>query len=447
MSGNDNRLHMELAVIGGLLLGPELIGETLAELNAECFSGKQTRMIYRAVEDLHTSGAPVDALTVLDRTGPEAEALLREAMQAAPASGAMPYYREMLRKTSQLSGIQAEAMAIVSADTLEDALPHVTALNALTVVGKNVRVVSADCAAQAFYDRQQAQAKPEYIRFGLSGLDEKLYPQLGDFVVIGGYASAGKTMLSLQFAAEIARSYRVGYYSLETSTEKLTDRLMSHLSRVPFRNIKERDFSDGDWVAIGTAASTLSGLYLDLIDAGGMSVRDIQGMALAQRHQVVIVDYLQLISDPGRGRYEQVTGISQGLHTMARMNHILVVALAHLRRADKDKGKPVPPSMADFKESGQIEQDADVALLLYPEDINNYRSNRILKIAKNKEGERTQLLLSFDGAVQTFSECVGDRQVMRQLQAAGRAAKAKPWQQAVFTETDEAGDPFREEST
>lgn len=437
MADSDNRMQIELAVVGGLLISPMYVGEALRELRVEDFSEAQSKDIFAAIEDLHLSGAPVDPVTVRDRIGGAAETYLRAAMQAAPVSSAMPYYLDMLRKTSQLSQIQTEALAVASADTLKDAMERISELNILTVNRREVEVVSAAQAAQAFYDRQQAHLKPEYIRFGLKGLDKLLYIQLGDFVVAGGYASAGKTMLSLQFAAEMAKTHRVGYFSLETSTDKLTDRLMSHLSQVPFRKIKERGFNDADWAAMGTAATTLSNLQLDFIDAGGMTVRDIQGVALSHRHQIVIVDYLQLISDPGRGRYEQVTNISQGLHTMARMHNVLVLALAQLRRPDKDRGKPMPPSMADFRESGQIEQDADVALLLYQEDPNNYRSNRILKLAKNKEGERVQLTLSFDGGTQTFTECGKDHQVMRELQAAGRAAKAKSYIRPIFTDIDD----------
>ena len=94
-------------------------------------------------------------------------------------------------------------------------------------------------------------------------------------VIVGGYPSSGKTLLSLQIAAHLARRYRVGFFSLETSPAKLTDRLMSHLSRVPLKKIKDRDLSDADWLALTRAAEALSALTLDFIDAGGMTVRDM----------------------------------------------------------------------------------------------------------------------------------------------------------------------------
>lgn len=200
---------------------------------------------------------------------------------------------------------------------------------------------------------------------------------------------------------------------------------MSHLSRVPLAKIKRRELNEADWVSLAAAASKLSALNFDCIDAGGMTVRDIQAVALNKRYQVVLVDYLQLVLDSGKGRYEQVTNISQGLHTMARSNGITVIALAQLRRPEKENGKLKPPTMADFRESGQIEQDADVAMLLWPSDPNDNRSRRILKVGKNKEGDRLRIELDFDGATQTLTPAEptqGEkyRALHKAIKAAGR---------------------------
>jgi replicative DNA helicase len=201
----------------------------------------------------------------------------------------------------------------------------------------------------------------------------------------------------------LATKYRVGFFSLETSPRKLTDRLMAHLAHVPLSKIKDRDLNDADWAALAQAGTQMAEMSIDFIDAGGMTVRDIQAVALNKRYQVIIVDYLQIIESATKGSlYEQVTNISKGLHTLGRTNGIAVIALAQLSRAEKDKGKPKPPTMASFRESGQIEQDADVALILYPEYPNDNRSRRILKVAKNKEGERDKIELDFDGATQTL---------------------------------------------
>ena len=220
---------------------------------------------------------------------------------------------------------------------------------------------------------------------------------------------------------------------------------MSHLSQVPLTKIKRRDLNDADWDALATCASKLAKLQFDCIDAGGMTVRDIQAVALNKRYQVIMVDYLQLVVDKGRGRYEQVTNISQGLHTLARSNGITVIALAQLRRPEKENGKPKPPTMSDFRESGQIEQDADIAMLLWPSDPNDNRSRRVLKISKNKEGDRIKLELDFDGATQTMKVAEPTKgEQYRALQHKLRQAVKTHDQQTTFSGlTDDNADlPF-----
>ena len=115
---------------------------------------------------------------------------------------------------------------------------------------------------------------------------------------------------------------------------------------------------------------------------------------------MLFVDYLQLLRGGGKGRYEDVTELSLGLQTLAQQHKVLVVALAQLARPEKRDGKPVPPSMSSLRESGQIEQDADVVALMYPEDPENNRSRRVFKVSKNKEGEKLTLKFAFDGATQ-----------------------------------------------
>ena len=221
---------------------------------------------------------------------------------------------------------------------------------------------------------------------------------------------------------------------------------MSNLSKVPLAKIKRRDLNDADYQALADAATVLSERHLDCIDAGGMTVRDIQAVALNKRYQVVLVDCLQLVVDASKNRYEQVTNISQGLHTMARSNNMAVIALAQLRRPEKENGKPKPPTMADFRESGQIEQDADIALLLWPADPNDNHSGRVLKVGKNKEGERLKIDLDFDGATQTMTPHVPTRgEQYRDLQRQIReVSKRKIPGQTEFTEItgDDSDLPF-----
>lgn len=425
-----NLLRIEYTVLGTAIYEPDHVGEVVAELSPENFSTNGTRGLFEAISALHFDGAPVDSVTVLQKAGGDYEPAMQEVQRHYTAASNLPYYCGMLRDFSRLQKMQAEAMAIAMAETLQDADAALDRMNGLMVAHKSVTIMDAAQAAAYFCDRQGIEVPPEYLAWGMKALDRCLYAELGDFVVIGGYPSAGKTLLSIQFALELAKKYRVGYFSLETSPKKLIDRLMSHLSQVPLSKIKMRNLDEADWVQLSEAASKLSALSLDFIDAGGMTVRDIQAVMLSKRYQIVFVDYLQLVSDSGKGRYEQVTNISKSLHTAARSNGVAVIALAQLARPDKSSGKPQPPTMSSFRESGQIEQDADVAILLWPSDPNDNLSQRILKVGKNKEGERIKFELDFNGVCQTLTPAeptAGEqyRALHRSIREAGRAAPSQ----------------------
>lgn len=444
MVNSSNIQHLEYSIIGTVIYEADCAGEVVAKLSPENFSSIAMRGLFEAISALHFEGHPIDPITVLQRAGEDYEAAIREAMINYTARSNLPYYCDLLLEQGQLQRLQAEAMTMTTAENIQEARETLDRLNGMMVTKKGVEILSASQAAMDFYDRQEGPM-PEYLSWGMDELDKALYAELGDFVVIGGYPSAGKTLLSIQFAVGLAEKYRIGYFSLETSPRKLIDRLMSHISQVPLTKIKRRDLNDADWAALAAGATKLSKLQFDCIDAGGMTVRDIQAVALNKRYQVILVDYLQLVVDNGKGRYEQVTNISQGLHTMARANGITVIALAQLRRPEKENGKPKPPTMADFRESGQIEQDADIAMLLWPSDPNDNKSRRVLKIGKNKEGDRLKLELDFDGATQTMKVAEptkGEqyRELHKKIREAGRAAP----KQMTFTELkgDDSDLPF-----
>lgn len=142
----------------------------------------------------------------------------------------------------------------------------------------------------------------------------------GDFLVIGGYPSAGKTALSVQFAWSQAEKLKIGYFSLETKPEKLIDRTVAMVTGLDFGKIKRHHLGQDDWLVCKKHVASMSTRNLDVIQASGLSVADIQALSLAGQYDVVYIDYLQLIhpEDPRRSDFEQVTQISKGLHTMAQ---------------------------------------------------------------------------------------------------------------------------------
>ena len=172
------------------------------------------------------------------------------------------------------------------------------------------------------------------------------------------------------------------------------------VAQVSSQRIKRRELTEEDYFQLERKVDEVKKRRLSLIRASSMTVEDIRAYTLAHRFDVIYVDYLTLIRAPGKTEFDQATYISKALHQMAQDLNITVVALSQLSRPEG--GKPKPPTLASLRSSGQIEQDADVVMFIFREEPGLLRSRRILRVAKNKEGETGQIPLVFRGETQTF---------------------------------------------
>lgn len=246
--------------------------------------------------------------------------------------------------------------------------------------------------------------KPEYISTGLRVLDNNLHLVPGNFVVIGGRPSAGKTALSLQLACEIAKNGRkVAYFSLETDPDTLYARIIANQLGVPLHTVKNKTVSINELDRL----ADIKKYPLFVRSAAGKSVGWIRTQSIRMQAKVVFIDYLQLIHQAGaKDRYSAVTEISMALHEFAQSTGTLVVALAQLNRETARAG--IPPTAADLRESGQIEQDADAIILLAQNVTTKKRPEQHYHFAleKNKEGNVGSLDITFQMETQQFKECV-----------------------------------------
>lgn len=246
--------------------------------------------------------------------------------------------------------------------------------------------------------------KPEYISTGLKMLDNNLHLVPGNFVVIGGRPSAGKTALSLQLACEIAKSGRkVAYFSLETDPDTLYARIIANQLGVPLHTVKNKTVSINELDRL----ADIKKYPLFVRSAAGKSVGWIRTQSIRMQAKVVFIDYLQLIHQAGaKDRYSAVTEISMALHEFAQSTGTLVVALAQLNRETARAG--IPPTAADLRESGQIEQDADAIILLAQKVKTQKRPEEHYHfgLEKNKEGNIGVLDITFQMETQQFKECV-----------------------------------------
>lgn len=401
-------VEAQYSVIGAMLVDPDCVGEVLLRLRDQDFLNPGYRLVYQTIRRLYNEGRPTDALSVNDALGGESRQLLADCINLTPTAANVLEWVDILRKRALQYRLAELGEKLAEASDLDEALATVDAINAANCQREGVKITTMAQAYEAFCDRQGEEKAPPYLTWGMEFLDERIHIEAGDMVVLGGYPSAGKTALALQLCRSIARERRVGYFYLENNDRKLFDRLVSATALVSFGRIKKHELDEDDFHAIVTTRERLIAPKLELVGASGMTVADVRSVALSRHYDVVVVDYLQkLQGDRGASDFERVSRVSSALQDLGQQTGITVLALSQLSRPEKQGGEVLAPTMASLRQSGQIEQDADVVLLVYRSDTKD-PVPRTLKIAKNKEGEvGLTAALVFDGDTQTFRRSAG----------------------------------------
>ena len=448
-------LLAEQAVLGSMIIDPDCVGPVLSKVREEDFLVEANRTIFRAIRTLFRSGEPVDGVTVRGKVGDDQSAYILQLIEATPTSANVMEYARIMHDQAALQRIRDVCEDLSTAPTLEDARPLIAKLGASLDETAKLDIWTMRDVLEYFQRRQtDPESKPEYLGIGIKDIDDGSHTELGDVMVIAGEPSSGKTAFGLLVAYRMAKTHRVGFFSLETKNEKLADRLVAGNLDIDFEAIKRTSLGEEDWRRFAEGSSDFMSRDLRLIPCSGMSASRIQAITKACGFQVIFVDYAQLLTpevSDRMGAAAQMADVSRSLHTFAQRHGVLVVELLQLSRPEA-KGKWREPNMHDLKETGQWEQDADIVMMLYTPNPNSDfdpATTRMLKIAKNKEGRRGVFPLHFDGAHQRFTPMAGPdgKTLMRKYR--DKAAKVKALRQAqvagqqTFTETPENGDePF-----
>lgn len=410
------------AVIGSVLLEPDLAGEVLRRISETDMPGEY-RVLYAGIRKLFAACAAIDAVTLAAIVGKAYEPKILEIMQLTPTAANWREYCQIVHDQALLRRMQETAHGITAALTLEEAQAEAEKLAQLLADRPNVEIIGWQQGLADFLLRQDETKKPDYLSFGMEALDKRLYVSPGDLVVLAGRPSSGKTMLAAQLAYHMAKKKRVGVFSLETSGEKVYDRLISHAGQIDFGRVKKHELLQQDFKAVNALGAESEKISLDVIPAVGMSVPQVQAIALSRHYDVVFLDYLQLLRAEGRDRFSQVTNISLQLHQMATGTGVTVIALSQLARPEKGS-KAKRPTMSELRESGQLEQDADAILMLHRTDPENNDCPRMLYIDKQKEGELGFVQLDFKPQLMTF-EPIKPKPYAEIAKASAKARKDK----------------------
>ena len=431
------------SVIGSLLIDAEhTIGPVMDAVGPESFDGEY-RTVFSGIRKLWMDRQPVDPVTVLAECGDAYEPLLRRCMDLTPTTVNAGKYAELVRRQSRVIGLRGVGAALMGAVDEDDARRIIARAEELLMQRTRPRVFGIQALVGEFYGRMDRE-KPKYIPWGIRALDEKLTCEPGDLVILGADSSVGKTALALKFAWHMAsRGYRVGFFSLETRSSKLCNRLVSQRARVSSDAIKAGRYEDSDYKAVLEMGSGAGKLKLDIIEASGFTSDEIRAVTVAGQYQVIFIDYLQLLQGEGNSRPEIVANLSMAIHTMAQDLGVTVVALSQITPADKTAEARRTPGKEALRESRQLIHDADIILMMSLYNPDDNTSLRWLSCRKNKEGELPYTALEFDPKHMDFTQKLAPPPSSGKKKSAGpgmadAGAKEEPPQGEQMSWTDMA---------
>lgn len=387
-------------LLAALLGFPQYIPEAAGRLTPDDFP-EGLGDLYAALSGTWSAKGEMDVVDILHRYPAlkEAVAACIDALEAAPVKVTRSRVKEWVTAL-----LERRALERFQALAVQAASPSTSYEDLAGLYGRMGQALDTDHPGEDFtplgdliddYIRSLDQ-QPNYIQTGIGPLDRNLHILPGNFILIGGRPSAGKTALSLQIAVEMAKQGRkVCYFSLETSPQILAQRIIANQLYAPLEQVKTKKVPAAELDGL----SKLRKLPLYIRSASGRNVAWIRAQALRMKAQVVMVDYVQIIlPDRSADRYQAITQISIGLHELAQTTGMVVIGAAQLSR----NAAHTLPTNADLKDSGQLEQDADAVLLLGSAE--DGRSVCIL--SKNKEGRVGEIPLAFDKERQRFLEVV-----------------------------------------
>jgi len=397
-------LRAERAVIGSMLLDARCVGLVMQQAVPESFSDPVCRTLFNATRRLWLEQQPIDPVTVLNAAGGSHQDYIADLMRETPTAANVEAYLALVLDHARLAAYQAAANEILFAcKTADDAQKIWDRLGRELMGQKKVRCLSLSEAVNRYLDRMNDDSPPETLPLGIPQLDKLLNLGRGKFLILAADSSAGKTALALQFAYHLAAvGKKVGFFSLETDNDTLTDRLMAEtqVAGINLPRSKAKALTRTDYDNAFVAGQRAERQRLDLIDSIE-TCDEIRSWTIQRGYDVIVVDYLQLIDADGDKRWDIVTNISMQLHRLAQKLGVTVIGLSQITPPETG-GKKARLTMDSLRESRQLKHDADVILLL--ENCDDFPNGRTLTVAKNKDGKRNQgMKLSFDPEHMTFA--------------------------------------------
>lgn len=420
----------EQAVIGSMLIDPECIPEVIEQLRPDDFYAEENRRIFETIYSMFNNAMRIDAVTVLnelkalgvyDESG--GRAYLMQLMDVTPTAAGVSEYAAIVRDKSMLraiatAGSEIEALAYgagAAADVAELAEQKIYNIRQ----GREIKGLShIKSVIMDLYSQLDELSRSDHDIPGLStgfpDLDRALTGlNKSDLILVAARPGMGKTAFALNLALNAAKASGkdVVVFQLEMSKDQLASRFLASEALIEAQKLKTGNLNEDDWIKIARATNVLAKIRLYVDDNPAITVAEIKAKCrrLGDGLGLIVIDYIQLMQSGGRrndNRTQEVAEISRGLKIMAKELNVPVVCLSQLSRAAEQRADK-RPMLSDLRESGAIEQDADIVMFIYRDDYYNEDSEEKnvaeIIIAKNRHGATGLVNLQWIGQYTTFS--------------------------------------------
>jgi replicative DNA helicase len=383
-------IEAEMSVLGSMMQDSQAVSFGIEILDDSCFYKEAHRKVFSAIYSLYQRGEPVDILTVSNELAKQKELdaigghyFLTELIQRIPSAANVQHYsrivldKALLRKLISISNeIQNDCFeaAEESTDIIDRAEQKIFTLSEKRVRRDFEHIKPILHTAVDIMERNhQREGGLTGITTGFKSIDNLLSGlQNSEFIIIAARPSMGKTALALNIARNAAvAGVPVGVFSLEMSAFQLAARMVCAEARIDSHKVRSGKLPQPDWDSLVIAASVLSELPLFIDDTPGINIMELRSKArrlkIEKDVKLIVVDYLQLVRGVGRieSRQVEISTISQALKNLSKELNIPVLALSQLSRAVESRGGDRKPMLSDLRESGAIEQDADVVMFIF----------------------------------------------------------------------------------
>ncbi len=428
-----HNLEAEQAVLGSMLLDERTVPAVISRISEADFYSPAHKIIFTVAKEIFQTGKTPDTISVLDTLRKKSKldgiggaSFLAKLTDIIPLSSRIGNYCRIIHEKSQLrrmiqvaSGVVADCYLEQDPQSIADDFGRDFFELAAGRSSEGAKSIE-DSLSEVFDEIEKRHKKGD----GLAGIETMFFDLdrilsglcRSDLIILAGRPSMGKTAFAMQLTENVARQgHRALVFSLEMSRNQLIERSLARLSGVNLSSIRSGSITDSDWPKLINYRGALQALPVVIDDTAALSITQIRARArmIHSRNTLglIVVDYMQLCRGEGQNREQQVSEISRGLKALAKELNVPVVALSQLNRGLENRTDK-RPMMADLRESGAIEQDADIICFIYRDEVYNKSSENPAKgiaeiiVGKHRNGPTGIVKLCFSGGTVSFQNLV-----------------------------------------